>query len=387
MKLMQNQTLTQKFKKIQTPFYFYDIELLKKTAQTAIAEANKYGYKIHYALKANSNHKILKILNNIGFGADCVSANEIIRAVECGFNPKHIAYAGVGKTDREINAALDFEIFTFNCESLPEIENINKLAAAKGKTADIAIRINPNVDAHTHEYITTGLEENKFGISEWQFAEVVEKIKSLTNINLISLHFHIGSQITDMKVFEALCGRVKEIQEIFESFGIKFPHLNVGGGLGIDYQNPDTNPIVDFKSYFEIFNKNLNLYNYQKLHFELGRAIVAQCGSLITQVVYVKHGRQKSFVIVDGGMSDLIRPALYHAYHKIENLTSAKDKKSYDIVGPICESSDCFAKDEMINEAQRGDILAIRSAGAYGEVMASQYNLRELPKAYYSDEI
>ncbi|MDR1197963.1 MAG: diaminopimelate decarboxylase [Prevotellaceae bacterium] len=384
---MLNTTLAEKFKKIQTPFYFYDVELLKKTAQTAIAEADKYGYKIHYALKANSNHKILKILSEMGFGADCVSANEIVRAVECGFNPKHIAYAGVGKTDREINTALDLEIFTFNCESLPEIENIDRLAAEKGKIADIAIRINPNVDAHTHEYVTTGLEENKFGISEWQFSETVGKIRSLNSVNLVCLHFHVGSQIVDMEVFETLCKKVNEIQKIFESFEIRLPHLNVGGGLGIDYKNPDANSIVDFKSYFEIFNKNLNLHKGQKLHFELGRSIVAQCGSLITQVTYVKNGRQKSFVITDGGMNDLIRPALYHAYHKIENLTSAKAEKNYDIVGPICESSDCFAKNEPVNETQRGDILAIRSAGAYGEVMASQYNLRELPKAYYSNEI
>jgi diaminopimelate decarboxylase len=384
---MFNQTITEKLQKIQTPFYFYDIELLKKTAQTAISEANKYGYKIHYALKANPNPKILKILKDMGFGADCVSANEIVRAVECGFNPKSVAYAGVGKTDEEINTALDFEIYTFNCESLPEIENINKLAAEKGKIADIAIRINPNVDAHTHQYITTGLEENKFGINEWQFEDVVKTIKSLKNVNLISLHFHIGSQITDMKVFETLCHRVNEIQKIFKSFGVELPHLNVGGGLGIDYQNPDTNKIVDFKSYFEIFNKNLNLNNGQHLHFELGRAIVGQCGNLITKVLYVKHGLKKSFVIVDGGMSDLIRPALYQAYHKIQNLTSSENEKTYDIVGPICESSDCFAKDELLNETQRGDFLAIRSAGAYGEIMASQYNLRVLPKAYYSDEI
>jgi diaminopimelate decarboxylase len=384
---MFNQTIIEKLQKIQTPFYFYDIDLLKKTAETAIAEANKYGYKIHYALKANPNPKILKILKDLGFGADCVSANEITRAVECGFDPKHIAYAGVGKTDVEINTALDFGIFTFNCESLPEIENINKLAAEKGKIADIAIRINPNVDAHTHQYITTGLEENKFGISDWQFEEVIEKIKSLKNVNLISLHFHIGSQITDMNIFEVLCNRVNEIQKTFESLGAKLPHLDVGGGLGIDYQNPDTNKIVDFKSYFEIFNKHLNLNKDQKLHFELGRAIVGQCGNLITQVLYVKHGREKSFVIVDGGMSDLIRPALYQAYHKIQNLTSTKSKKIYDVVGPICESSDFFAKNETLNETQRGDFFAIRSAGAYGEIMASQYNLRVLPKAYYSDEI
>lgn len=384
---MLNKSYTEKLKKLQTPFYFYDVDLLRETARTAINEANKYGYKIHYALKANPNRKILHMLNSLGFGADCVSANEILRAVECGFSPNHIAYAGVGKTDLEINTALDLGIFTFNCESLPEIENINKLAAAKDKIADIAIRINPNVDAHTHHYITTGLEENKFGISEWQFAEAAEKTKQLDNVRLICLHFHIGSQITDMNVFEVLCGRVNEIQKTFQNLGFEFSHLNVGGGLGIDYQNPDTNSIVDFQSYFEIFNKNLDLHKNQQLHFELGRAIVAQCGSLVTQVLYVKHGRQKSFVIVDGGMTDLIRPALYTAYHKIENITSSKAQKAYDIVGPICESSDCFAKNEMISETERGDLIAIRSAGAYGEIMASQYNLRILPKAYYSDEI
>ncbi len=266
-------------------------------------------------------------------------------------------------------------------------ENINELAKQKGVVADIAIRINPNVDAHTHHYITTGLEENKFGISQWQFQEVVDALKGLHNVRLISLHFHVGSQITDLNVFEALCLKVNEIQDWFKAQGFTFEHVDLGGGLGIDYVYPNENPIANFADYFAIVNKNLKVEKGQKVHFEIGRAIVGQCGNLITKVVYVKHGQKKSFAIVDAGMTDLIRPALYQAYHKIENITSTREDRAYDVVGPICESSDCFAKNVAMAEAKRGDLFAIRSAGAYSEIMASQYNLRKLPEHYYSDEL
>ncbi len=384
---MKNQELLSKFNQLKTPFYYYDMQLLRQTAETLKKEADKYGYVVHYALKANPNHKILGVLKELGFGADCVSGNEVQRAIDCGFDGKHIAFAGVGKTDEEINLALEHRIFTFNCESLPELEVVNELAAKKGFVADVAIRINPNVDAHTHHYITTGLEENKFGISPWQFEEVIATLKTLKNVKLISLHFHVGSQITDLKVFEALCTRVNEIYQWFEQYGVSLEHINVGGGLGIDYSNPDENPIADFKDYFAIFNRMLEVKKGQAVHFELGRALVAQCGSLVTKVVYVKHGEKKDFVIVDAGMTDLIRPALYQAHHKIDNLSSQGITKHYDVVGPICESSDCFAKCVPLPETKRGDLLALRSAGAYGEIMASQYNLRELPKHYYSDEL
>ncbi len=376
-----------KLKGIETPFYYYDIELLKKTLKIVKDETKKYGFIQHYAVKANANRRILELIASEGFGADCVSGNEVKAAVNAGFPASKIVFAGVGKTDKEITLALDLNIFCFNVESLPELEVINELAAKKGKTAQVALRINPNVDAHTHEYITTGLNENKFGFSMAHLDNVLEVLKTLKNINLIGIHFHIGSQIEDAHTFAPLCDRVNELQNFFEEKGVKLEHINLGGGLGIDYENPNENPISNFPEYFELFSKQLKLRSGQIAHFEVGRAIVAQCGSLVTKTIYVKHGVSKSFVIVDAGMTDLIRPALYQAYHKIENITSDRPVKKYDVVGPICESSDFFAKDYDLNETERGDLLVLRSAGAYGEIMASQYNCRELPKSYFSDKI
>ncbi|NUM51872.1 MAG: diaminopimelate decarboxylase [Flavobacteriales bacterium] len=371
------------FRKQKTPFYFYDINLLTRTLQEAKQEADKYQFHIHYALKANANPHILKLIGSMGYGADCVSGNEIKRAVECGFHTSHIVFAGVGKSDEEINIALSNNIFCFNCESVAEMVVLNELAEAFGKKARIAIRINPNVNAHTHHYITTGLEENKFGISMWELEDVLNVIKSLAHIELIGLHFHIGSQITDLDVFKGLCVRINEIQQWFFRHQLILEHINVGGGLGIDYYKPDENPMPDFKKYFSIFNEFLEIRPKQKVHFELGRALVAQCGSLITKVLYVKKGVQTNFAIVDAGMTELLRPALYHAYHKIENLSATGNNQKYDVVGPICESSDCFGKAVELPETVRGDILALRSAGAYGEVMASAYNLRDIVGAVY----
>ncbi|NDW10657.1 diaminopimelate decarboxylase [Dysgonomonas sp. 520] len=377
-----------RFKGIETPFYYYDVELLKKTLQTVKALTNKYGYAQHYAVKANANHHLLQQIAAAGFGADCVSGNEVKAAVTAGFPASKIVFAGVGKTDKEINEALDLNIFCFNVESLPELEVINELAGKKGKVAQVALRINPNVDAHTHEYITTGLNENKFGFSLTTITSALDVLKTMANVTLIGIHFHIGSQILDIEeAFKPLCDKVNELQEFFEEKGIKPVHINVGGGLGVDYENPNTNPIPDFETYFELYHKNLKLRQGQMLHVELGRAIVAQCGSLISRVTYVKHGDEKKFLILDAGMTDLIRPALYQAYHKIENISSNLPEEKYDVVGPICESSDVFAKDYPLNETKRGDLIALRSAGAYGEIMASRYNCRELPKPYYSDKL
>lgn len=377
----------EKLKNIETPFYFYDMDVLKQTLKTVKDETKKYGFVQHYAVKANANRKILEIIATEGLGADCVSGNEVKAAVNAGFPASKIVFAGVGKTDKEINLALDLNIFCFNVESLPELEVINELAAKKGKIAQVALRINPNVDAHTHEYITTGLNENKFGFNMAHLDTVIEKLSLLKSIKLIGIHFHIGSQIEDIQVFKPLCEKVNDLQIYFEQKGIKLEHINVGGGLGIDYENPNEHPLPDFKDYFDLFHTNLKLREGQTLHFELGRSIVGQCGSLITRVVYIKEGETKKFAIVDAGMTDLIRPALYQAYHKIENISSNLPIQKYDIVGPICESSDFFAKDYELNETQRGNLLALRSAGAYGEIMASQYNCREIPKAYFSDKI
>jgi diaminopimelate decarboxylase len=368
-----------------TPFYLYDLSLLDKTLAAMKAASSKYNFHVHYALKANSNREILAHILKSGMGADCVSGNEIKRALECGFAPGEIVFAGVGKSDTEIRFALANDIFCFNCESLPELEVIAQLAGEMNKKARVALRINPNVQANTHHYITTGLEENKFGINIYELPEVIECINKFPQLDLIGIHFHIGSQITDLNVFRSLCTRVNEIQEWFASRRITLKHINVGGGLGVNYHDVENNLIPDFTTYFDVFSKFLEVRTGQQIHFELGRAIVAQCGALISRVLYVKKGKQTNFAILDAGMTELIRPALYQAYHKIENLTpspGATDLR-YDVVGPVCESSDCFAKAMDLPEVKRGDLIAIRTAGAYGEVMVSGYNLREREETVY----
>ena len=377
-----------KFRELETPFYYYDVNVLRETLSCINKEAGKYNnFCVHYAVKANANHKILTIIRENGLGADCVSGGEIRAAVKAGFPTNKIVYAGVGKTDWEINLGLDYDIFCFNVESVPELEIINELAAAKGKVARVAFRINPNVGAHTHANITTGLAENKFGISMEDMDRVIDMSETLPNVKFVGLHFHIGSQIVDMGDFVALCNRVNELQEKLYARQIIVEHINVGGGLGIDYSHPNRQPIPNFAEYFSTYHKHLKLRPQQTLHFELGRAVVGQCGSLISKVIYVKQGTNKQFAILDAGMTDLIRPALYQAYHKIENITSDEAIETYDVVGPICESSDVFGKAIDLNKVHRGDLFALRSAGAYGEIMASAYNCRTLPQAYTSEEL
>ena len=383
-----NLSNTDKFNGIRTPFYYYDTDLLRKTLQTINEETQKYdNYHVHYAVKANANLDVLSIINEYGIGIDCVSGGEVEQALRAGFPADKIVFAGVGKSDWEIELGIDKNIFCFNVESIPELEVINEIAARKGKTANVCFRINPNVGAHTHSNITTGLAENKFGIAMEDMEKVIHLAQTMNNIAFKGIHFHIGSQILDMCDFEALANRINELQDRLEAAGLKVEIVNVGGGLGIDYDNPQDNPIPDFKSYFETYHKLLKLREGQSVHFELGRAVVGQCGALITKVNYVKQGSVKKFVIVDAGMTDLIRPALYDAHHKIVNLTSDAPEETYDVVGPICESSDVFDKDIKLNGTKRGDLIAMLSAGAYGEIMASGYNCRQLPKGYTSDEL
>ena len=378
----------EKFKELQTPFYYYDADLLRETLKVLTAEAGKHeNFVVHYAVKANANPKVLNIIHNAGLGADCVSGGEINAALKAGFPASGIVYAGVGKSDREIELGLSKGIFCFNVESEAELEVIQEIAARMDKTAQVALRINPNIGAHTHANITTGLAENKFGIAMEDMERIIERAQEMSHIQLIGLHFHIGSQILDMGDFEALCNRINELQDQLERCHIQLPNINVGGGLGIDYQHPNRVSIPDFKAYFDTYAKRLKLRPGQKLHFELGRAVVAQCGSLITRTLYVKQGVAKQFAIVDAGMTELIRPALYQAYHKIENISSEEPVRPYDVVGPICESSDVFGKQIDLNATRRGDLIALRSAGAYGEIMASQYNCRPLPMGYTSDEL
>lgn len=377
-----------KFRSIQTPFFYYDTDLLRETLTTLKVESKNYNdIIVHYAIKANANPKVLNIICQAGLGADCVSGGEILAAIAAGFPVSKIVYAGVGKSDWEINLALDKNIFCFNVESLPELEIINELAMAKKKIANVAFRINPDIEAHTHANITTGLAENKFGIAIESMDHIIKEAYKLKNINFIGLHFHIGSQILIMDDFINLCSCINRLQDQLEKQHIVVKHINVGGGLGINYDCPDQNLISDFKTYFNTYAHHLNLREGQQLHFELGRSIVAQCGSLITRTLYIKQGTQKQFVIVDAGMTDLIRPALYHAYHQIENISSNAPMEVYDVVGPICESSDVFAKSIELNKTKRGDLLAIRSAGAYGETMASQYNCRQLPQGYITEDL
>jgi diaminopimelate decarboxylase len=404
---MFNTNTITRFQELETPFYYYHLDVLRRTLEACKTASSKYGFHVHYAMKANFNPKVLDMIKDLGFGADCVSGNEVKEAIERGFGKENVVFAGVGKSDKEINLALDEDIFCFNVESVQELMVIDELAKAKNKIAKIAVRMNPNVDAHTHHFITTGLDENKFGVNIWQLPEVAEALRKCPNLQFIGIHFHIGSQITDMEVYKSLCTRINEIQDWFEDHGFTIKVLNTGGGLGIDYYNPDTN-ISDFESYFKVFKQFLNVKPGQEVHFELGRALVGQCASLISRVLYVKNGQKKNFLILDAGMTELIRPMLYQAYHQINNISResgvgsqksevgekltqdsglrTQDLTKYDVVGPICESTDCFQKDVPLPESFRGDLIAIRSAGAYGEVMASSYNLRDRVGSVYSEE-
>jgi len=375
-----------RFQNNETPFYYYDLNLLNDTLSSCKKASDQFGFHVHYALKANFNKEVLKTIKNVGFGADCVSGNEVKKAIEIGFEPGKVVFAGVGKSDKEIIEALNHDIFCFNVESVQELGVINELAAGLGKTARVAIRINPNVDAHTHQYITTGLEENKFGINQWELNSCIEELKRCSHLSLIGIHFHVGSQITNLEVFRSLCIKVNELSSWFEDHGFNLQVLNVGGGLGVDYHNPDEHSIADFEAYFSVFDKFLERRPGQEVHFELGRALVAQCGSLISRILYVKNGLKKNFLILDAGMTELMRPALYQAYHKIENISSVSDQiVKYDVVGPICESTDCFGKEVELPDSKRSDLIAIRTAGAYGEVMSSGYNLRERVQSLYSE--
>ncbi len=374
-----------KFQQTQTPFYYYDMQLLDRTLREIKAQLDP-NFHVHYAVKACATPEVLTAIRKAGLGCDCVSGGEIQACLDAGFPASGIVYAGVGKADWEINLALQAGIQCFNVESIPELDIINELAVRMGKQTRVAFRINPNVGAHTHANITTGLAENKFGIDMQDMETVISHARQLSNVEYVGLHFHIGSQILEMDDFEALCQRINELQDRLEAQNMLPQSINVGGGLGIDYQQPDLHPIPDFRAYFDTYRRGLKLRSGQTLHCELGRSVVAQCGSLISRVLYVKSNAIKNFAIIDAGMSDLIRPALYDAFHRIVNLTNPEAApETYDVVGPICESSDVFVKDFEMPALRRGDLVAIQSAGAYGQVMACQYNCRQLPKAYFSN--
>ena len=390
---MLNINIIERLDNIATPFYYYDMDLFRKTVDTAAELAAKHRIMVHYAVKANVERRLLEYISGKGFGADCVSGNEVLHAYECGFPAEKIVYAGVGKSDKEIYNALKLGIEAFNCESLQEIYVINEMAHVHGLKANVSVRINPDIDAHTHKYVTTGLYENKFGISQHEFDKLIDILKKSEHINFIGLHFHIGSQITRIdEVFALECKRVNEIVAYFERNGLTVDNINLGGGLGVDYDDPDENAIPDFEAWFRTISENIARRDDQTVHVEPGRSLVAQCATLISRVLFVKSGETKNFLIMDAGMNDLIRPALYGAYHKIENLSASQrtfypTHQAYDIVGPVCESSDVWGAGRLLPLSVRGDLMAIRSTGAYGQVMASRYNMKDLAPSVFSDDL
>ena len=383
----------EKLESIATPFYYYDMDLFRRTLDHVAELAEKHNIKIHYAVKANVERRLLEEISAKGFGADCVSGNEVLHAHDCGFPAEKIVFAGVGKSDKEIYNSLKLGIEAFNCESLQELYVINEMAHRHGVKARVSVRINPDIDAHTHKYVTTGLYENKFGISQHEFEKLIDILKKSENIQFYGLHFHIGSQITRVdEVFALECQRVNEIVAYFERQGLRVDNINLGGGLGVDYDDPDENPIADFETWFQTISENISKRDDQTVHVEPGRSLVAQCATLISRVLFVKSGETKNFLIMDAGMNDLIRPALYGAYHKIENLSAAQrtffpTHQAYDIVGPVCESSDVWGAGRLLPLSVRGDIMAIRSTGAYGQVMASRYNMKDLAPSVFSDAL
>ena len=385
---MLSRKVAAQLKEIETPFYLYDINLLRQTLESVVYESNKYNYKVHYAIKANNDDYLLSIIKEYGLGIDCASGNEVRKAIEMGFDPKTVVYAGVGKRDKEIRYALEQQILAINCESIEELQVVNQIAGELGLKADIGLRVNPDIDPKTNRCIDTGQADSKFGISYEEILDNVELIKSLSNINIIGIHIHIGSQIRELHVFENMCNKANAIVKKLESLGFSFRIVDVGGGLGINYDVPENEPIPNFASLFSIVREYLNVEG-KEVHFEFGRSIVGECGELITSVLYNKTtATGRRLLIIDASMTELIRPMLYGSYHNIENITSQEDIfTKYTVVGTACESTDVFDENVSLRRSKRGDLLAIKSAGAYGRSMASEYNMHELPKAVYSDQL
>ena len=372
----------------ETPFYLYDMALLRQTLESVVYESKRYGYHLHYAIKANYDDRLLAVIREYGLGIDCASGNELRKAIEAGFDPKTIVYAGVGKRDKELRYAIEQEILAINVESLEELYLLDRLSGEAGKVTEVALRINPDIDPKTNHCIDTGQADSKFGISYEEILENAEELKKLSNLKLIGIHLHIGSQIRELHVFENMCNKVNVIVENMERLGFNFRFVDVGGGLGVNYDVPENEPIPNFASLFSIIHNHLRVGD-RDVHFEFGRAIVAECGELITSVLFNKTtATGRRLVIVDASMTELIRPALYGSYHNIENISSDSELTSkYTIVGTACESTDVFQENVSLKKTKRGDLIAIKSAGAYGMSMASRYNLHDLPGAVYSDEI
>ncbi len=359
--------------KTGTPAYVYSHQTLLNHFRTYDAAFSDIPHVVAYAVKANANLAILRLLGKEGCGADIVSGGELFRALKAGIDPKKIVFAGVGKSRDEIRQAILSDILLFNVESSQEMVLIDQTASELNRRAPVALRVNPNIDPKTHPYIATGLKKSKFGIGIDQAIEQCQAAAGLSGVEIVGLHSHIGSQLTQIQPFVEALERVLELAEQIEKMGVKLRYLDIGGGLGITYENEDPPPP---KALAQAVLPLLKGKNYT-LILEPGRVLVGNSGILLTRVLYTKAGDEKEFVVVDGGMNDLLRPSLYEAYHEIRPvLLRDRRQKKVDVVGPICESGDFLAKDRSMPECLPGDLLAVMSAGAYGFVMASNYNAR-----------
>lgn len=362
---------------VGTPFYLYSQQTLVDHYRKLDTAFDGIDHLICYSIKANFNLALCKLLREQGCGADIVSGGELYRALKAGFDPQKIVYAGVGKTAAEIEYALKSNILMFNVESMPEAELINQIATRLNKKAKIAIRVNPDVDAHTHDYITTGKKENKFGIDYQAAPDFYRTVKKMTNLEVVGMHIHIGSQIATPQPYVDSIKRLISLLRNLREEGIQLDILNIGGGMGIVYNQEIPMPASDIAAAVLPLLKDTGC----RLLLEPGRYLVGNAGILIAKVLYVKKTRVKTFVIIDASMTDLIRPALYDAYHEIQPVH--KDSKTkvieVDVVGPVCESGDFLALDRKLQTVNSGDLIAIMSAGAYGFSMASNYNCRPRP--------
>lgn len=364
---------------VPTPFYLYSKAAMLANLN-AISEAfDDVNPLICYALKANSNPHLLRLLSACGIGADVVSAGEIYLAIENGFPSGKIVFAGVGKTDAEIECALDRGIYALNVESLQELDVIAEIAGRLGKQARVGLRINPDIDVQGHPYISTGKASNKFGISPAEFEALVERLPSYSNIKLVGLHIHTGSMIDRSEPYLAAIECMRELKHKLEAVGDTLEYVDIGGGLAVDYHAPLENPLDRIRAIISPLAEELRRLDCRVI-FEPGRSLVASAGILVTRVLYTKHTGAKHFVIADAGMSDLLRPSLYNAHHEIlPILQNDRPVRQVDVVGPVCESGDFLAKNRLLPEMERGDLLAVMTSGAYGFVLSSNYNSRPRP--------
>ena len=358
-----------------TPAYCYSYDQLEKNIINFKKNFNSFNPLICFSIKSNTNVNLIREMKKFGLGADVVSTGELMIALKAGIQPKKIVFSGVGKTSNEISYAIDKKILLINAESKSEISEIARIAKLKKKRVHIGIRLNPNTDANTLSQISTGKKENKFGVDEKTLFDIINYCKNSKNIELKCLSVHIGSQILNHKPYEKM---LKVLNRIIKKVNYKFEFIDLGGGMGISYE--DNNKTLDYKKYNTAI-KNFLKYHKSKIIFEPGRSIVGNTGYLISQIIYIKKNGRKNFVILDAAMNDMMRPALYGAYHKIlpSLKSSKKSKKSYEFVGPICETTDKFISIKDYQELKEKDFIAICDVGAYGMSLSSNYNLR--PKA------